>query len=95
MENLRQYEFCHQLLETVLVGGVRNGEATPTSSSGRVEKKASKWRLFHRRTDIEKQSGAGRGDDKGKKVSSERPTKKEKGKKSKKISGKVKTTHYM
>lgn len=54
MENLRQYEFCHHLLESVLVGGVKPSEAKPTPRASKTDKKPSKWRLFHGKTSTEK-----------------------------------------
>ena len=94
MENLRQYEFCHRLLEAVLVGGTRATEATPTSTSGKVEKKPSKWRLFHGKTSGEKFKPKGadgnRHDDvvggEGKQVTFGKQTKQVKEKKRKKSS---------
>ena len=68
MENLRQYEFCHHLLETVLVGGVKAGGATPTPTAGKAEKKPSKWRLFHGKSSSDKSnkpSAAVAGGDRG------------------------------
>ena len=96
MENQRQYEFCHHLLETVLVGRVRANEATPTSTAGKVEKKPSKWRLFHGKTSGDKSnkpatsavtaSGSGGGGERGKQVTFGKQTKQPKEKKSKKTS---------
>lgn len=97
VENLRQYEFCHHLLETVLVGGVKPVEATPTSTAGtgKAEKKPSKWRLFHGKTSSEKSNkpaapaASGGGGDRGKTVSFGKQTKQPKEKKTKKTSNKV------
>ena len=73
------------------MGGVRASEATPTSRSGKVEKKPSKWRLFHGKTSNEKSKPAVAGDDGagGKQVTFGKQTKQVKEKKSKKISRKV------
>ena len=73
------------------MGGVRASEATPTSRSGKVEKKPSKWRLFHGKTSNEKSKPVVVGDDGagGKQVTFGKQTKQVKEKKSKKISKKV------
>ena len=102
MENLRQYEFCHHLLETVLVGGVKAGGATPTPTAGKTEKKPSKWRLFHGKSSSDKSSkpsaavaagdrGRGGGEKEGKQVTFGKQAKqpKVKEKKSKKTTNKV------
>lgn len=77
VENQRQYEFCHRLLEQVLVGGVRSSETPPTGTSNK-EKKTSKWRLFHGKTSNDQSKNKSKPDSLGKQT---KP-----GKKNKKIS---------
>ena len=81
------------------MGRVKAIEATPTSTTGKAEKKPSKWRLFHGKTSSEKSSkpaataavvaGSGGGGDRGKAVSFGKQTKQPKEKKTKKTSSKV------